>query len=289
VASYRLEQVARNEPQLNEAILVKAIAKFYYAGACARWMFLRSTWDVIYKIDQHVNKAPDIVALAELKVGDRSNVAVNHLLSYRGSKKALPVSLHAARTIALQTCVRLDSLTLLRKAIVDNKAVEGWIFQTEFLTQVCARTQDRLENFIRVTENTGDQEVKLPTKNFGTFQTETEIDDGWIFESGSWFIPSKPRHAGYDAACVVEGLTGMELVFIQLTVGKTHALNEEHLMPLVNQVQIASGMALGKIEMLMVLKKQNGNFKVPKSEHTSSQNLRTLPYAGHRIMFVSSV
>jgi len=63
--------------------------KYFFAGACARWMFFLNTQQVIDEIETHISRIHSTSELLSGLQGNQSQMAVNHLITNYGKKKLL--------------------------------------------------------------------------------------------------------------------------------------------------------------------------------------------------------
>jgi len=144
------------------------------------------------------------------------------------------------------------------------------------------------DKLVTLMGNKDNLEEKILAETFTYFVDETDLNLSSGPVIGAWLVPYLPHHAGYDAACIKNvDQNGIDLVFVQLTVGKTHSLNEKHLMPLVYQI-LSFGLVVSRVELFFVLRKEDKQFSVPPSKITESDELRRCKYVGFRSMVVTS-
>jgi len=123
----------------------------------------------------------------------------------------------------------------------------------------------------------------LPVNDILRYKSEADLDLYYV-HPGTWFVPLMPCHAGYDAACLDK--VG-SLMFLQLTVGSTHSLKEQHLMPLLNRLT-SQRIVIQQVEMVFVLKAKDKKFSVPASKHVKCTDLLSFGYKGYRVVTIAS-
>jgi len=105
--------------------------------------------------------------------------------------------------------------------------------------------------------------------------------------TGLWIIPTVVVNAGYDAICVTsctydiarDPPTLLEVVFLQVTSGASHSLNEGHFHKFVKHVSAFA--VISKVSIFFVLPDFNLNFRV--TGRIQSTLLKTLGYSGPAI------
>jgi len=164
----------------------------------------------------------------------------------------------------------------------DNKAVQGWIFQTAFVCQVAARS--KLKESITLKPNkvncTSEEHEPRSVAKYSRFLSESKILRKNVV-GGAWLVPVDPHHAAYDAAWIREEIVdtpipqiSLGIVFVQLTVGKRHALNEEHLLPMVRHLRSKLRRPITSIQVYFVLNEPNRSFRVEYVVHDELASLR---------------
>jgi len=276
---------------VDKKLAARVIAKYYYAGASARWMFLRPTKLIKELILDAVRSCSNVVHVANLEVPDQAeNVHVNHLVVKR-LKRLTFVSLWAARVLATETQVRLSLLDRIQTAMTDNNAVAGWMFQTEFICQVAARAKMSAgDKWITLKRNkvkcARKEHESLNVSKYSRFQSESDILSTDIV-GGAWLVPADLHHAAYDVAWIREEKqtptatgapnTTLEVVFIQLTVGKRHSLNEMHLLPMLQHLASTRQGRIVKFQVYFVLKEPDTQFRVQYVEVDRLASARKAP------------
>jgi len=246
------------------------IAKYYYSGACARWFCQKSAAGVVEEIQLHVDRLSNSNDASRNVQGDKKELAINHLwtrLEPQGAKEI--VSLYAARALSMATNFRLLDAVDLYTEVANNESLSGWVFQTEFFSRLLTISQSS-EKIIRFTSTEKKKNEELVINQILRYKSEADLN---VYRGlpGTWFVPLMPRHAGYDAACL-DKMGG--LMFLQLTVGSTHSLKEQHLMPLLNRLT-SQGIVIQQVEMMFVLKVKDKKFSVPASMHVKSTDLQS--------------
>lgn len=102
--------------------------------------------------------------------------------------------------------------------------------------------------------------------------------------AGLWIIPAVVFHAGYDAICIQSSTkdfsatpsTVIEVVFLQITSGKTHSLNEGHFHKFVEHLSAFA--RISKVSIFFVLPDFDPQFRI--TGRIPSNRLRQLGYSG---------
>jgi len=253
-------------------------------------MFLRRSNEIKELIHEAVRSCPDYVRVANLDIPEQANdVHINHLVVRMGEDTTF-VSLWASRVLATRTQVRLSLLNQIQEAMTDNKAVQGWIFQTEFICQVSARAKMNFDDkWITLKQNkvncTAEEHESLNVSKYSRFLSVPMILRKQII-GGAWLVPVDPHHAGYDVAWIREEkatqtTTGPKIsfgiVFLQLTVGKRHSLDEKHLLSMVQHLRSTLRRPIATIQVYFVLNEASRSFRVEYVENTELASMRK-PY-----------
>lgn len=108
--------------------------KFLWAGGSARWMF--GTWKSLREaVDYYISAASDTAQIVKGFKGDRSQSAINHLITVIGGTQCL-----VSREITIRLVEKHEAafLTILREnRLLENPTVDGWVFGAEVLMKVC--------------------------------------------------------------------------------------------------------------------------------------------------------
>ena len=215
VDKYLDADVAGAEPRLEDRLL----AKLYYAGTSARWMFHCSTSQVISQIDTSVRCANDIIPYSKNTIGDQSNSIVNRLLSLSETRPGALydnisiVSGFAAYRLAMKAGAKLVR-TLAEVADATTSPVfHGWLFELWFFAQLA-------KEGITLLLKTGRKTDFWPASS--VFVLDVADFPAWPENRGCWYRPQKWNQGGFDAVFIdrAEGLVR----FVQVTSCLKHSL-----------------------------------------------------------------
>jgi hypothetical protein len=154
------------------------LAKYAFAGGCARWMFDFSydTW--LRDFEKHLEKVADYKNIFGEASGDATRDAVNHLrgLSLRASgKKYFFISQHTLRELSKKCDNKrrfiLDSYKKARDA--ENPSYLGWIFEfdVDFQLDMAKQNQTKVKVELRGT----DAVEELCVTDYITYTNITDI------------------------------------------------------------------------------------------------------------------
>jgi len=219
----------------------KITAKYFIAGASARWMFFFNTQDSVMDIRFHLARAPDAGQLAKGFVGERSTDAVNHLMSQVQGENVL-VSEFVARELAKTATVEFIKTATLQALKAGNPSFNGWIFQMDFLhhLQSAQRNGETLELIDTTKRKTSYEHWNA--SNIAEFYTETDLNTKYA--TGTWLLPTKINQGCYDVLQVwyqslkikKHTVQKIALRVVQLTVAATHKLKMRYVIPILDQL-----------------------------------------------------
>lgn len=195
----------------------RTLAKFHYAGGCARWMFQWKTREVMKAIAEAVQAASKLSTIVDTSCGNHSPDLANSLISiYTAGDVEVRdiVSRHAAWVIACQLGPTQVKMAAQFFEADGNPALSGWFL--EIFLFACARTG----------------RIKLLSKS--------GLQEDWNFEEAiTSFSPSRPTRAscpencwlkplnfnnpGYDAVILIAETATVR--FVQISRKKERAIN----------------------------------------------------------------
>eukprot|EP01118_Nematostelium_gracile_P014088 TRINITY_DN5426_c0_g1_i1.p1 TRINITY_DN5426_c0_g1~~TRINITY_DN5426_c0_g1_i1.p1 ORF type:complete len:391 (+),score=50.20 TRINITY_DN5426_c0_g1_i1:310-1482(+) len=233
----------------------KIRGKFFIAGASARWMFSKSTEEAVVDIRKHIPRTPNINDLTNSWIGDRSQLAVNHLNTIVNGVNIL-VSQFVARELAKRIHSGFISRATEYAPKSGNGSLNGWIFQMDFLHHLrMAGQAGGLELFDKHKKSI--QWNVLP--HVKEFYKETDLDSQC--DDDTWLIPTKINQGCYDALQICtqrvpyrRGPDRLEktLRVVQLTVAKTHTLKLRYVITILDQLKNI-GMEIQNLEVVIVV------------------------------------
>ena len=199
-------------------------SKYHFAGGSSRLMFDCKTSKVIAKIREYVAECHDLFPYLCGTGGERSNIAVNHLLStYRdssGCKICIPLSAFATTLIAAKMgCSLVSRLRPVLKRSI-NPSVAGYLFEMWFFA--------KLNNGISFRERRGDADIwyerKWEASNIIEFSPTQSMPP--ITLEGAWMKPLLWNRGGYDAVYI--NVTSKSVLFVQITQNQRHSFKAHH-------------------------------------------------------------
>ena len=114
--------------------------KYFLASSCARWFFGYNYEAATEDIERHLDKVYKFNDIVSNLCGNKSPLAVNHILGLvRGSDHhpmSMIVSEYATRWLTLQCDLSIIKAFLNQDAVKKNPAFEGWVIELKFLTYI---------------------------------------------------------------------------------------------------------------------------------------------------------
>ena len=227
--------------------------KFGQAGFSARWMFSLTSQEVADTIRTCVRRVHNYAELAAGLNGDRSPVAVGHLIAVDAHQNNFFVSVAVMRAV-VDKCEAQAVTVAARLAVTyDNGSFDGWVFEFDFLMRLrLAHGQlDAGLRWIRVEADEDDAAAaeQWPVERRHIFYDVGDLD-GAPMEASTWYLPKKSNQGGYDAV-MVTGPTSLR--FVQLTVADHHSRKLKYLREFGTAWQANSGRLLTSVELVAVV------------------------------------
>ena len=215
-----LPSLAAEVPNAEEMVA----SKYHFAGGSSRLMFDRKTSKVIARIREYVAECHDLFPYLCGTGGERSNIAVNHLLStYRdpsGCEICIPLSAFATTLIAAKMG---SSLVLRLRAVLKrsiNPSVDGYLFEMWFFA--------KLKDGISFRERRGDADIwcerRWEASSIVDFSPTQPVPP--ITLEGAWMKPLLWNQGGYDAVYI--NVTSKSVMFVQITQKQKHSFKAHH-------------------------------------------------------------
>lgn len=200
----------------------KLAAKYYLAGASARWMF-GIAFDVLKaEIDKQLAKVENKKLLLAGLSGNKCQGAVGHLTMVNSEGKTFLVSRYVMRTLAETADIELEFLNKARDYARQyrNPAFEGWVVEFDFLFRVRQAARDA--DILGLIVQNGEEQDMLPVTSLtcGVDPTDAQKMQHLDTTSGSWFFPKLWNQGGYDAVYI----TSETVHFVQITRSDKHSL-----------------------------------------------------------------
>jgi len=241
--------------------------KYFIAGGSARWMFSFTTDQAIADIDKNIKKVSNIQDLSAGFLGNRSLLAVNHLVMQLRLGNFF-MSEFIARQVA-EICeisfIQQAANCALAKTI---PTFDGWVFEADFLLQIrlsetnqkpmVLRTSEKnIESLWNVNQRVHFLSVEKLSDCLCTVNTQ-EIGK-FHLEDHNWLIPKKWNQGGYDA---VQILPDGGVRFVQITRAKTHTLKLKYFEEMLDAL-VKLGFQVKSVQIAFVISNQ-GTFKLGK-------------------------
>lgn len=124
----------QNEAENDEESELESIlnSKFYFAGGSARWMFGKTTTEVIGAVKYYLDRHDDPRALTRGFTGSRAKTSINHLLQEDEHGKVFLVSEY----VTIQLAIRFRASFIAEARTLGNPAFDGWVFAADFFNQL---------------------------------------------------------------------------------------------------------------------------------------------------------
>jgi hypothetical protein len=160
------------------------LAKYHFAGGCARWMFEFSYSDWLKDFNTHMAKVSSYTLLFRGGGGDETNVAVNHL---RGVTMLTIDLIKVKKYFFISQCTVAELGTRCddkRQFLINsyqlakdtqNPAFEGWIFEFDVDYQLFQAYSDPLKKFC--------SKIRSPMASDTAVRDEQSVDKYLVFNS----------------------------------------------------------------------------------------------------------
>jgi hypothetical protein len=246
-------------------------AKFFIAGASARWMFFFNTELAIQDARKYMAAPSNLDNLASGFIGERSNDAVNHLITQVDQKNIL-VSQFVARELSKKTTPEFLRRATVYAMTAGNPSFDGWIFQMDFLhrLQHAISKKEKLELTLGTKKQYWDTVPPLVE-----FFAEKDLDKANLhYVDGIWLLPTKINQPCYDVLQLFSAnvkktrkdkngknrkrlVTVIALRVVQITVADTHSLKMKYVVSLLKKLE-EIGIQVEHLEVAFVVPNGNG-------------------------------
>ncbi|CAK5056313.1 unnamed protein product, partial [Aphanomyces euteiches] len=171
--------------------------KFYYAGGSCRYMFQLSTGEVISRIEEAIQAAPNKADLVKYCVGMYHKDEINRLYGLNENRERYAVSEYALSCFV--NASGKDTIVELAKNLgsAQTPPMHGYLFEWLFLATVKEEKVELIDvNSEKVPLPMTEVCIFDPTKNF---KTTGEGKEHHICADKKWLKPVKRNQDGYDA------------------------------------------------------------------------------------------
>ena len=198
-----------NENELNEEKLLNCLlTKYNYAGFNVKWMFNKTTEEVIADISMIVATIPNKEILFQSNISVLSTEAVHSItiigLNRKELYESIFVSNYIIKLISKYCTISFVRSVTLQSYIIGNLSYNNHIFELDWITHI--RNQSKMNNYYKIfqfktgVDITNNEPIdcfhSLCVHDFYTlpFDRKTEFH----FMEGYWFIPLRYNYGGYD-------------------------------------------------------------------------------------------
>lgn len=203
-------------------------SKYYFSGGSARYMFSKTTKEVIEFITDAVEASHDIVPYLMNTIGSTSQGIINRLFSnYRinGKRTSSIVSSFAVTLLAIKNGPALIQTIVKVLDAHLNPSMEGWMMEMWFFSKV------KIDD-IRVTSRSSAKKILWRKSLVLDFDPERFQD--LTLSQPVWLKPLKWNQGGYDAVYVDKEKQMVR--FVQITRGEEHSFKIQYFHALLSQM-----------------------------------------------------
>eukprot|EP00027_Filamoeba_sp_ATCC50430_P001241 CAMPEP_0168542330 /NCGR_PEP_ID=MMETSP0413-20121227/1289_1 /TAXON_ID=136452 /ORGANISM="Filamoeba nolandi, Strain NC-AS-23-1" /LENGTH=532 /DNA_ID=CAMNT_0008572197 /DNA_START=156 /DNA_END=1756 /DNA_ORIENTATION=+ len=220
------------ETDPNASLKDKLHAKFFFAGASARWMFYFNTKDALKLIDEALSTTHSVNDLMQGLQGNRALLSVNHLTTSINNKSML-TSQYVTRQIAYKTELQFVIAATKHASALHNQSFDGWrIFQMDFLFHLEKAAVAKSHLVV------GDNEAWKVSGHFKFFQENDLLQYATELGADCWLVPTKVNQDCFDVLALSDNVPGAySLRVIQLTVAKSHSLKLRYVIKILATLQ----------------------------------------------------
>ena len=210
--------------------LDRVVAKHFFAGGSARFMFERTTAQVKEALDIAVSTTDDISKYLGGVVGDASGSVVNTLLGSHRDSLGKRYSFITSQYAALELSIKCgpENIKAISAAMQPyyNPAISGWLFEMLFMARISRGQLTLADAKKKVVVS-----CLVPTSLLQS--SSPAITD--IFQGDEkWIRPSNWNQAGFDAVHVLPESQRIE--FFQITMAAKHDLNFDHFSKFISNI-----------------------------------------------------
>ena len=211
------------------------LAKYHFAGGCARWMFEFTYEKWLRDFTAHLEKVSDYAILFGVGGGEQTADAVNHL---RGvtvlapeDKKYFFISQFAAGELAKKCDDKRKFLIDSYKKAKDteNPAFEGWIFEFDVDNQLATAHRDGANFLMTARQPTVLINEQLRVDDYKEFQSAQVLCAVINLLPPDKVLWAKPKlwcQKAYDFLCIwkVAPSNDLNMVVVNATLAKKHSV-----------------------------------------------------------------
>ena len=246
----------------------KLESKFYFAGGSSRSMFDLTTKQVIDNVNTDVSRATNLHRYLSGEATERSEEAVNRLLTtYVDSssiQRCKPISTFAALAIARKLGPQLmTELRTTLKALAKNPALDGIIWEMWVVSKLAC---DGLN--LKEKSSTSLTWTRCVWESSPVLEIDPRGPKPSIEESVStWLKPDHWQQGGYDLVHINE--LEKSLRFVQVTRGQTHTFKTEYFDAFLNQVKHIWGVSINYLEICFMISAERAQvFTISKPSYS---------------------
>ena len=243
----------RLDPQQAEPDYIADLLKnkFVVAGFSARWMFSLTSREVAAAILDFVRRVHNYAELAAGLNGDRSPVAVGHLVAVDAHLHNFFVSVAVMRAVVDKCEAQAVTVAAELAAVYNNGAFDGWVFEFDFLMRLRLALKPDGARSVTVATDEDDAAAaeQWPVQRRERFYSVGDLA-GAPTGASTWYLPQKSNQGGYDAV-MVTGPTSLR--FVQLTIADHHSRKLKYLREFGKAWEAASGRQLTSVEFVAVV------------------------------------
>lgn len=243
------------------------LAKYFYAGSCARWMFDFDYNSCMRDVGIHMEKVNNYERLHSGGVGDETIDAVNHLrgvtlLSTNGTqeKKYFFTSQYVARELANKCDDKRKFLVSSYKKAIDTKnpAFRGWIFEFDVDYQLGQALKNKTTFPLAIHAGAEAEEWRVRVGKYITMSARQDLFDELNNLDNNvrlWVKPALWCQKAYDFLCFWKD-DGLNMVVVNATLAKKHSV----------LLNVVASLAKSLTDNNFVIKAIRFDFIIPKEE-----------------------
>ncbi len=214
--------------------------KFQIAGTCSRWMFDKTTGELVELIDSLIDGLPSTMVWESM--GERSSHCVYQLF-HTVDHRLVPTSSYVLRRLLRKGKDFVDNFlrTSYRAKKSLNAALDDWIFELDFLTCVTRGIESRSigNRFRLVVDGFEVEDGHFWVSKYQYFHSTAKFDlnaSSIQFMDYVWYIPEIYCQGGFDLAQLLEA--DMKIRFFQLTRAEKHKMKLEYMISFLENINL---------------------------------------------------
>lgn len=226
-------------------------SKFFIAGASARWMFHLDSKQATDDVKNQIRKVNNMMDVMSGLKGDRSEQAVNHVVSFVQGEHIL-VSELTTRELSKKCEAQFVTVANRQAMVMTNLSFNGWVFQMDFL--FCLRTCRKSTSQLTLLDTAvpSNTETWPVPREVYDFYYESELNSVGALSDKCWLIPTKVNQGSYDALQLLRSQNKLRVV--QLTRGKTHKLKLQYVISVIKTLG-SLGVTISSLDVVIVCPK----------------------------------